>query len=155
MSISDEIYLKSASTAEEFINQFMQCLEFKDYSISNLTGNKNTFYASKDGEFSLYVKNFDPKRYSASLEGLPFTPTYYCSIDLNKFNDILRTKRELITATIKYTRLMVNDVIAYTDGDSEVILYYNQNLTLRENHYIWEDYSLNDIKYKFDKLPNL
>jgi len=155
MSISDEIYIKSVTTAEEFINQFMQCLEFEDYLVSNVTGNKNILYASKYREFSLYVRNIDPKLSAASLEGLPFTPTYHCTLYLEKFGDILSVKHELITATIKYTRLMVNDVLAYTDGDSDIIIYYNQNLTLRKNHPIWKGYSLNEIEHKFDKLPNL
>lgn len=155
MSISDEIYLKSTNTAEEFINRFMQCLEFEDYSISTVTTNKDILYASKPREFSLYLRNIDSKINAASFEGLPFTPTYHCSIYLEKFGDILRVKHELITATIKYTKLMVNDVLAYIDGDSDIIIYYNQSLTLRENHPIWKGYSLNEIEYKFDKLPNL
>lgn len=146
MSISDEIYLKSTNTPEAFINQFMQCLEFEDYSISTVTTNKDILYASKPREFSLYVSKINPEFNIEVIEILSFTPTYNCSLYLENFGDILRIKHELITATIKYTKLMVNDVLAYIDGDSDIIIYYNQNLTLREHHPIWKGYSFNEIE---------
>ncbi|GEM_PF-4515582 len=154
MTISDEMYLKSTNTAEEFIHQFMKCLDFENYSIQKVN-DRGTLVVSEPEGFTLYVSDVDQELNEQFIEDLSFTPTLDCSFDLKKFGDILRVKHELITAIIKYTRLIADDVLAYTDGDSEVIIYYNQNLTLRENHWIWKDYPFDKMDYTYGKLPNL